>query len=60
MEKIIVSKASNFILDKYGEAAQDTFLDNLESQHDIEITDTENVPESSLEAPIAVGAISGE
>jgi hypothetical protein len=60
MERIIVSKASSFITDKYGEVTVRDFLDKLESQHDIEITDAKEPPETHLGTPVAVGAISGE
>ena len=58
MEKIIVSKASSFISDKYSDDVVRDFLDNLESQHDIEIDAAEEPPETNLGTPLAVGATS--
>ena len=60
MERIIVSKASSFIASKYGEDVERDFLDNLESRHDIELSDAEEPPESESGIPVAVGAMSGE
>ena len=61
MESIIVNKASSFIATKYGEDVERELLDKLESQHDIELTDVKEPPESDLEIPLAVGATtSGE
>ena len=61
MEKIIVSKAASFISNKYGEDVERDLLDNLESQHDIEIADVKELPTTDLEVPLAVGATtSGE
>ena len=59
MEQIIVSKANEFIISRYGEDLGRDLLDKLESQHDIEIPDVQIPPETDLEVPLAVGAQPG-
>ena len=60
MEKMLVSKAREFVASRYGEVAEADLLDMLSVQHDIEIEDpvsAEDVPKANT--PIAVGAGSG-
>ena len=60
MEKMLVSKAREFVATRYGEKAESDLVDMLSVQHNIDIEDPINadaVPNSAT--PIAVGAGSG-
>ena len=57
MEKMIVSKAREFILTRYGAKAETMMLDILNANHDIAID--EPVAPGDQSTPIAVGAGSG-
>ncbi len=59
MESIIVTRAKDFIEERYGEELSDSFVDNLESKHDIEI-DKPKTLSSELEVPLSLGARSSE
>jgi hypothetical protein len=56
MEKMLLNKAREFILTRYGEAAEKEMLSQLESSHDIEIVDSTETVQSDLDVPVAVGA----
>ena len=56
MEKMIVNKAREFVVTRYGEAAEQELLDKLNMKHDIEIGEPTIPRESDLEVPVAVGA----
>jgi len=58
MEKMLVDKAKSFITNRYGEAEAADLEDKLATQHDIDVIDKKSPPESSLDAPLAVGAAS--
>ena len=60
MEKMLVSKAREFVATRYGEEAEQALVDTLDMKHDISIEDpdgAEDVPETST--PVAVGAGTG-
>lgn len=60
MEKMLVSKAREFVATRYGEEAEQVLVDTLDAKHDITIEDpdsSDDVPPTST--PIAVGAGSG-
>lgn len=59
MEKMIVSKAREFILTRYGQEAETMMLDVLNSQHDIVIEEPPSQTSGAQAPPIAVGAGSG-
>ena len=56
MEKMLLNKAREFVLTRYGEEAEKELLNQLETNHDIEIVEPEETVTSDLEVPIAVGA----
>jgi hypothetical protein len=59
MEKMLVSKAREFIVSRYGEDAESDLVDILSTQHDIDIQLPES-PKAGKEAtPIAIGAGAG-
>ena len=62
IEKMLVDKASDFIKSRYDDEASRSFLDKLETQHDIEVEKPAGeMLSSDLETPLAVGAgTSGE
>lgn len=55
MEKLLVSKAEEFILKKYGEEAAQKLIKTLEDTHDIKVGETKKI-ETSAQIPLAVGA----
>ena len=59
---MLVDKASDFIKSRYDDEASRSFLDKLETQHDIEVEKPAGeMLSSDLETPLAVGAgASGE
>lgn len=59
MEKMLVSKAREFIVTRYGEDAEADLLDVLNVQHDIVIDDPPTPLTGEQSPPIAVGAGSG-
>ena len=59
MEKMIVSKAREFIVTRYGEDAEKELLDVLNSQHDIVIDEPTPPASAEQSPPVAVGAGSG-
>ena len=59
MEKMLVSKAREFIVTRYGEDAEKELLDVLNSQHDIVIEEPTSPTTGEQAPPIAVGAGAG-
>jgi len=59
MEKMLLNKAREFVLTRYGEEAEKEMMDQLSVKHDIEIVSPQEPIESELEVPIAIGAGSG-
>jgi len=59
MEKMLVSKAREFIVTRYGQDAESAMLDVLDSQHDISIEEPPSPAAGEQAPPIAVGAGSG-
>jgi len=59
MEVMLINKAREFIVTRYGEAAEQELLDKLSMKHDIEIDEPTAPTETNLEVPIAIGAGSG-
>ena len=59
MEKLLVNKAREFVVIRYGVAAEEEMLDMLAMKHDIEIVDSHVPRETNSEIPIAIGAGSG-
>lgn len=59
MEKMLVNKAREFVVTRYGEAAEKMMLDILSTKHDIEVVDPESPPTTSLDIPTAAGAGTG-
>ena len=59
MEKMLVSKAREFIVTRYGEDAESSLVDILNSQHDIEIEEPVSPSSGEDAPPIAVGAGAG-
>jgi hypothetical protein len=59
MEKMLINKAREFIMTRYGEAAEKELIDILADKHDIEVVEISGPPESNLDTPIAVGAMPG-
>ena len=60
MEKMLVSKAREFVATRYGAEAEQSLVDTLDAKHDITIEDpdsAEDVPTNST--PVAVGAGAG-
>lgn len=57
MEGMLVNKSKEFLADRYGEETAASFVEKLETQHDIEEPkDGSPIPKSNLETPLAVGA----
>ena len=59
MEKMLVNKAREFVITRYGEIAEQDMLNILADKHDIEVVNPDSPPSSSLDVPIATGAGSG-
>jgi len=59
MEKMLLNKAREFVLTRYGEEAEQFMLTQLETKHDIEIVSPQEPVDTGLEVPIAVGAGAG-
>jgi len=59
MEKMLVNKAREFIVTRYGDVAEKEMIDILADKHDIEVLEPSDVVDSTLEVPIAVGAGTG-
>lgn len=59
MEKMLVNKAREFVITRYGEVAEQDMLNILADKHDIEVADPTTPPGSSLDVPVATGAGSG-
>jgi hypothetical protein len=57
MEKMLINKAREFIMTRYGESAEKELINILADKHDIEVVDISGPPESGLDTPIAVGAM---
>lgn len=59
IESILLKKSTDFVQNRYGEEASDSFLDKLETQHDINVEDnSQPEPGSVLDVPLAIGASS--
>ena len=59
METMLINKAREFVITRYGEDAEIDLLDKLSMKHDIDI-EAPTVPrETDLEVPVAVGAGAG-
>ena len=59
MESILVSRASEFLEDRYGEEAKRSLENELEQTHDIQITDTSKLG-GEEQVPLAIGATASE
>ena len=59
IEGILISRAREFIEDRYGEDAASALIDELERSHDVEIKDSKGL-ESDYDVPLALGAKAGE
>lgn len=59
MESILVSRAEEFLEDRYGEDAKNKLTDELETVHDIEINDPDGL-DDNMQVPLAIGAKSSE
>tara|TARA_B100000131_G_scaffold322823_1_gene378255 strand:- start:9441 stop:10139 length:699 start_codon:yes stop_codon:yes gene_type:complete len=61
MEKMLVSKAREFVATRYGEKAEQDLVDTLSAKHDVDIVDSPAEAEDSAKdtTPIAVGAGTG-
>lgn len=59
MEKMLVNKAREFVVTRYGEAAEADMLNILADKFDIEVVDPTTPPSASIDVPTAVGAGSG-
>jgi len=60
MEKMLVSKAREFVATRYGEEAEKDLVDMLSVQHDIDIQEPEtSAADSQSNTPVAVGAGAG-
>ena len=59
MEKMLINKAREFVITRYGEEAERELLDHLSLKHDIEISEPSIPRETDLEVPVAVGAGAG-
>ena len=59
MEDILVSRAKEFLEDRYGEEAGNSLVDELEKSHDVEMSDPKSL-KSDFEVPLALGARSSE
>ena len=62
IEGMLINKSKAFLSDRYGEEVVGSFIDKLESQHDIEEPASgDPIPDTALSTPLAVGAgASGE
>ena len=59
MEVMLINKARDFIVTRYGLDAEQELLDNLSMKHDIEIDEPVVPRATNLEVPVAVGAGAG-
>ena len=59
MESVIVSRAKDFIENRYGPEAAASLIDELEASHDIELSGPEKF-KSDSHVPLAIGATSFE
>ena len=59
MEKMLVNKAREFVITRYGEEAEKDLLNILGDKHDIDVVSPNEPPTSELETPTAVGAGAG-
>ena len=59
MEKMLVNKAREFVVTRYGETAEADMLNILADKFDIEVVDPTIPPEASIDVPTAIGAGSG-
>lgn len=59
MESILVSRAGEFLEDRYGEEAKRSLENELEQTHDIEITNTSKL-DGEMQVPLAIGASASE
>jgi len=59
IEGILVSRAKEFLVDRYGDPAGDALIDELEKSHDVEVKDSSSLS-SDAEVPLALGARSSE
>ncbi len=59
MEKMLVNKAREFVVTRYGEEAEKMMLDILSTKHDIEVANPAEPPVTALDIPTAVGAGTG-
>ena len=62
IEKIILSKAREYIVSKYDEEVEQSFLDIMKNRHSIDhrTEDEKKEAEEQIQAPLAVGASGGE
>ncbi len=62
IEKIILSKAREYIISKYDEETEQNFLDIMKNRHSIDhrTEDEKKEAEEQIQAPLAVGAGGGE
>ena len=56
MEKMLVNKAREFVITRYGKAAEKELLNILADKHDIEVVEPSEPPTSDLETPVAAAA----
>jgi len=59
MEKMLVNKAREFVITRYGEKAEKDLINILADKHDIEVVSPDKPPTSALNTPAAVGAGTG-
>ena len=59
MESILVSRAGEFLEDRYGEEAKTKLEDELMTVHDIEVEEPKSL-NSDADVPLALGARSSE
>jgi len=59
MEKMLINKAREFILSRYGLEAEKELLNILADKHDIEVLGPPSAPETDLQVPTALGAGTG-
>ena len=61
IEKIILSKARDYLLSKYGEDEEKNFLEIMQNRFSIDARDeSEKESQEEIEAPIAIGAGGGD
>ena len=56
MEKMLVNKAREFVITRYGETAEKELLNILADKHDIEVVEPSEPPASDLDTPISAYA----